>query len=40
VLLTLVVVPVFYVALDGAVERLRQALHPRARRAAPDANAR
>jgi len=40
VLLTLVVVPVFYVSLDGAVERLRQALHLRGRRAAPGANAR
>jgi len=40
VLLTLVVVPVFYVSLDGAVERVRSALQLRARRAAPDANAR
>ncbi|HXZ85942.1 MAG TPA: efflux RND transporter permease subunit [Myxococcota bacterium] len=40
VLLTLVVVPVFYVVLDDAVERLRSLLRVRARRAAPDANAR
>jgi HAE1 family hydrophobic/amphiphilic exporter-1 len=36
VLLTLVVVPVFYVVLDDAVEWLRRALRPRATRAAPD----
>ncbi len=36
VLLTLVVVPVFYVVLDDAVEWLRRALRPRAQRPASD----
>ncbi|HTO68232.1 MAG TPA: efflux RND transporter permease subunit [Myxococcota bacterium] len=40
VVLTLVVVPVFYVVLDDAVERVRAAFALRAGRAAPDANAR
>ncbi|MFI5316495.1 MAG: efflux RND transporter permease subunit [Myxococcota bacterium] len=40
VLLTLIVVPVFYVALDDAVEWLRGALRVRGRRPASDANAR
>ena len=40
VVLTLVVVPVFYVALDDAVEFLRRALRPKVRAPASEGNAR